>query len=388
MASPIAGVASLASLAGPGAGNGPSSRPDLSADGQVVVFASDATNLVTGDANGHRDIFVRDRKRGVTRLVSVAPSGAPANGASDRPTISEDGRFVAFVSAASNLIAGDTNGVADVFRVDLRTGRIVRVSVTDGERQANGPSEGPQISGNGSLVVFGSAAANLVARDSNGVGDIFKRDIAAGRTTRISLMDTGDQLGAQSTLAAISPNGSYVGFRGKSGVVPAFFEWSRRSGRVSVINEAEYSDLLLTVASDRGVSFATFYTNPNTGEKSITVTVRRESDQDAIITWEAWYENNWPRGRVGGFALSRMAGYVAVSASAPTPKVYLFKLKDGYAQYSLDYPREEPAAVLTTTAGQIALSSDGQVVAFVDSLGQVKAWNCTSGRVSIVSVGR
>src|SRR5439155_2117957 len=96
-------------------GSGPSIRPAISADGRFVAFESDATNLVPGDTNGSMDVFVHDRQTGVTERVSVDSAGNEANSASRGPTISADGRFVAFWSWATNLVPGDTNGAVDVF---------------------------------------------------------------------------------------------------------------------------------------------------------------------------------------------------------------------------------------------------------------------------------
>src|SRR5439155_7441870 len=93
----------------------------LSADGRLVAFQSDATNLVVGDTNGATDVFVRDRQTGMTARVSVASDGTQANNVSSYPALSADGRFVAFQSDATNLVAGDTNGTTDVFVHDRPT---------------------------------------------------------------------------------------------------------------------------------------------------------------------------------------------------------------------------------------------------------------------------
>src|SRR5262249_45713738 len=114
-------------------GNRPSQLlglPALSDDGEVVVFASDATNLDPARGNGVTDIFVRDRAAGTTRRVSVAANGEPGNGPSQFPSVSADGRFVVFQSAADNLVDGDTNGRTDIFVVELDTHEISRVSLS------------------------------------------------------------------------------------------------------------------------------------------------------------------------------------------------------------------------------------------------------------------
>src|SRR5262249_32007494 len=139
-----------------------SDAPSVSADGRYVAFHSDATNLVFGDTNGCTDVFVYDRQTGATARVSVASDGAQGNAGSVDPSVSGDGRFVAFHSAASNLVPGDTNGVTDVFVYDRQTGATARVSVASDGTQGNASSLEPSVSGDGRFVAFYSAASNLV----------------------------------------------------------------------------------------------------------------------------------------------------------------------------------------------------------------------------------
>jgi HYR domain/WD40-like Beta Propeller Repeat len=146
-------------------GNNHSFEPSISADGRYVAFSSDASNLVASDTNNTRDIFVRDRETGTTERVSVDSSGAQANDFSVVASISKDGRSVAFESVASNLVAGDTIR-NDIFVRDRETGTTERVSVDSSGTQGNGPSIGPSMSADGRFVAFSSAATNLVAGDS------------------------------------------------------------------------------------------------------------------------------------------------------------------------------------------------------------------------------
>ena len=129
----------------PGGANGPSSAPVLSADGTRVAFVSSASNLVASDGNGAADIFLTDREGGVTR-VSVAADGGDPDGPSSNPDLSADGRFVVFESSATNLVAGDTNGAPDVFVRDVQTGTTALVSTARGGGAANGASGSPAIS--------------------------------------------------------------------------------------------------------------------------------------------------------------------------------------------------------------------------------------------------
>lgn len=183
----------------------------VSADGRYVVFSSYATDLVANDNNGQRDVFVRDTKTGRTTLVSVGVGGVQGNHESRQGSISADGRFVAFNSDASNLLAGDTNNSSDVFVRDTRTGRTTLVSVG-----RNGPANQgayqPDISADGRQVAFTSGSTNLVAGDTNNVADIFVRDVDAGRTQRVSLTVGGHQSAYSSNDPAISADGRFVAF--------------------------------------------------------------------------------------------------------------------------------------------------------------------------------
>ena len=197
--------------------NGASGSPTISSDGRYVAFLSEASNLVAGDTNLTTDVFVHDRWNGTTRRVSVSSAGRQANAFSEEPSLSTHGRYVAFTSGASNLVP-DTNHLADVFVRDRRTGKTTRVSVTSSERQATGSpthtgSNGPSISGDGRYVAFHSDASNLVPGDTNGVFDIFVRDRMAGKTRRVSIGTDGEQANAETLGPAImSPDGRYVLF--------------------------------------------------------------------------------------------------------------------------------------------------------------------------------
>jgi Tol biopolymer transport system component len=203
-------------------GNGDSLNGHLSGTGRYVVFSSDAANLVPGDTNGARDVFVRDRYAFTTSRVSVATAGAQSNGASDWPRISADGRFVVFESAASNLVPGDTNGLADVFLRDRALGQTTRLSLTSAGGQANGRCYGAGISDDGLTGVFVSDATNLVHADTNGVSDVFVRDRSMGATARLSLSGTGVQGNGASSGALVSPDGRWIAFTSTASNLVAF----------------------------------------------------------------------------------------------------------------------------------------------------------------------
>ena len=192
--------------------NGLSAVPAISADGRYVAFYSLASNLVSGDSNTNLDIFVRDTQTGSTTRVSVDSSGAQANANSASPAISADGRYVAFFSDASNLVVGDSNGVTDIFVRDTQAGSTARVSVDSSGAQANIGCYNPVISGDGRYVAFYSNASNLVSGDSNGVRDVFVRDILTGSTTRASVDSSGAEANGESSSPAISADGRYIAF--------------------------------------------------------------------------------------------------------------------------------------------------------------------------------
>ena len=186
--------------------------PSISADGRYVAFESDAPELVSGDENGGMDVFVRDCVARVTARVSVSSGGAEANGDSFHPAMSPDGRFVAFMSYASNLVTGDTNGVGDIFVHDRVTGTTDRVSVSSTGAQGNAYSRMPAISLEGRFVAFESLASNLVGGDSNSRIDVFVRDRITGTTTKASVASDGSQVGGHSLKPSLSGDGRFVAF--------------------------------------------------------------------------------------------------------------------------------------------------------------------------------
>jgi Tol biopolymer transport system component len=194
------------------AADGVSLPPVLSTDGRYVAFNSSNAKLVPGDSNGVGDVFVHDRQSRQTTRVSVSSSGSQGNGWSGSPAISADGRFVAFTSAAKNLVSGDTNGAWDVFVYDRQTGQTRRVSVSSSGTQGNGYSVDPAISADGRFVAFASLASNLVAGDRNNAWDIFVHDRQTGQTTRVSTASDGTQANRASTRVTISADGQLIAF--------------------------------------------------------------------------------------------------------------------------------------------------------------------------------
>ncbi len=196
-------------------GNANSALSSISADGRYVAFNSEASILVGGDTNGVRDTFVHDRQGGTTERVSVSSGGVQGNGASGDYTglsISADGRYVAFWSDSTNLVSGDTNSVSDVFVRDRQNTTTERVSVDSIGAQGNDSSNIPTISADGRFVAFGSAATNLVGGDLNYASDVFVHDRQSGVTERVSVATDGADSNSGGGYPSSSADGRYVAF--------------------------------------------------------------------------------------------------------------------------------------------------------------------------------
>lgn len=217
IASPAARAATVGTVrvsvaTGGGQANSSSGASKVSANCHVVTFASAASNLVPGDTKRHVDVFAHNIKTDGTILVSRALAGKRANGDSRPNGISANGRFIAYDSGASNLVKDDENGAYDVFVRDTTHPRSERISVPAGGGWADGPSFRPAISNGGRYVAFDSYATNMVADDQSGGFDVFVRDRDMKTTQRISTGVGGDEPDGESTGAAISANGRFVVF--------------------------------------------------------------------------------------------------------------------------------------------------------------------------------
>jgi Tol biopolymer transport system component len=280
------GITRLASVGRDGrAANGPSFLPDLSANGRFVAFQSSAANLVPGDTNGVEDAFVRDLHTGRTERVSVLGKGQGRVAAGVEPHLSANGRFVLFLAMNSDedaslyirdraagttqkvrlprsritlaswtisgngryvafvtdapLVADDTNGEYDAYRYDRTTGATQRLSVGSAGQQGNAYSVTVDLSWDGRVAAFSSLASNLVAEDSNGLVDVFRRDLRLGTTRRVSVGMGGQQANGDSAFSrdlAISADGDHVAFgsfatnlvANDTNNAPDVFVWSLR----------------------------------------------------------------------------------------------------------------------------------------------------------------
>ncbi|WP_309073975.1 S-layer protein, partial [Paenarthrobacter sp.] len=194
------------------AANAWSHEPSISADGRFVVFTSSASNLVAGDTNGVDDVFIRDLEAGITTLVSVTPNGATGSGRSYQGSVSADGRFVAFTSNVGSLVSGDTNNSADVFVRDMNLGSTVLVSATSAGTVGNGSSSGANISADGRHVAFSSTASGMTPHATNKIGNLFVRNLAAQTTQLVSVSGEGHAGDNLSHSPSMSADGRFIAF--------------------------------------------------------------------------------------------------------------------------------------------------------------------------------
>lgn len=255
----------------------------ISDDGRYVTFTSDSSGLVAGDTNLFTDVFVRDRQTSQTTRVSVDSAAVQGNHNSVEPTISADGRYVAFISFATNLVPSDTNAAWDVFVHDRQTGQTVRASVDSAGAQSGVPipSGPPSLSADGRYVAFVSLSTNLVPDDTNGMQDVFVRDLQLGLTTRVSVDSAGGQGNADADTPSISSDGHYVAFYsnatnivvGDNGAGPDIFVHDRvtaQTTRVSVSStgaEGNAGSYYPSISADgRYVAFFSSATNIAPGD--------------------------------------------------------------------------------------------------------------------------
>lgn len=206
--------------------NAPCTSPSISANGDWVCFASLANNLVASDANGAGDVFAWSRLDGSIRLVSLNSVGGQGAGSSGVSAISQDGRFIAFESLAANLVAGDSNGARDVFlrdrdpdldgNFDEPNSTTIRVSVSNAGVQANADCNTPDISDDGQVIAFQSAASNLFAGANNGIAQVFARVLATSRTELISRAQGGFPGNGASAFPAVSADGTVIAFESRA----------------------------------------------------------------------------------------------------------------------------------------------------------------------------
>ncbi len=227
--------------------DGASYAEGFSADDRWLAISSLATNLVPNDTNHVRDVFVRDLQTGQMELISVGPGGIQSNGATVRAALSADARYVAFESWGDDLVPNDTNGTMDVFVRDRLLGITTRESVGPNGIEADGKSDGPAISGDGRFVGFASYADNFVPNDHNDASEVFLRDRWLGTTELVNTSLTGGVPNSDSHLPGLSFDGRYVSFNSQaSDVVP---NDTNGQGDVFVLDRATHLIRLVSLAT-------------------------------------------------------------------------------------------------------------------------------------------
>ncbi|GAA4108138.1 hypothetical protein GCM10022215_01580 [Nocardioides fonticola] len=208
---PVAGLVSA--TAGGSTGNARSTDASVSRDGRWVAFSSSASDLVSGDTNGVADVFLRDLRTGTTTRISVALDGSQANGSSSDPVISADGSTVLFTTLATNLVSGAATSVSHVVAYRREGPSFSLVSAGPGGIGGNGSSYGEDLSADGRYAVFSSTATDLAPSDANGpTADVFLRDLATGRTRLISHTAAGVSANGSSYEASVSADGRRVAY--------------------------------------------------------------------------------------------------------------------------------------------------------------------------------
>ena len=350
----------------------------ISADGRYVTFTSSSSNLVPNDANEYSDAFVHDCKTGETTRVSVDSEGNEGNEGGGGGSISADGRYVAYQSWASNLVSEDTNGHRDVFVHDRKTGETTRVSVDSEGNEGNGSSGDASISADGRYVAFQSWASNLVSEDTNGTPDIFVHDRKTGETTRVSVDSEGNETNDSSLRPSISADGRYVAFEAYASRWYVIFVHDRKTGKTTLVSvdsegyyASDWSHSPSISADGRYVAFYSYADNlvlHDTNSRSDIFVHNRETGETTLVSVDS--EGNQTNGWSYTPSISADGRYVAFYSNASnlvpedtnwTHDVFVHDRKTGETiRVSVDSEGNEgnDASIAPST------SADGRSVAF------------------------
>lgn len=385
--------------------NGFSDLPAVSADGRYVAFGSFASNLVAGDTNGAGDVFVRDRQTGTTARVSVADDGAQSDDLSNSPSISADGRYAAFYSVAGDLIPGGRRGFGDIYVRDRQLGRTLQVNLSSAGVPADAGSFYPSISGDGRYVAFNSAAANLVPGGGGGVPQVYVRDLQMGTTTLVSAADDGLPGDGGSTNPVISGDGRYVAFYSTasnfvSGATAAgrqVFLHDRQTGTTQLVsggpdgaapNGLAYldSEERLAISPDgRYVAFSSYASNLVPGD---------DNSGSDIFVWDRTTKETRIASLTNDGALLFGAYAPAISADGrfvafrffvEDAPAYQIGVRDMLTQRTLIYSLGPGGVLGSSSSVDSALSSDGRVLVFASGAPNLIVGD-TNGQQDVFSV--
>lgn len=378
---------------GTGGGNGDSFAVAISTNGQFALFESAATNLVAGDSNSVNDIFVRDVINGITTLISVSASGGSGSDVSRNSTMTPDGRYVAFVSSATNLVAGDTNDLPDIFVRDLQLSNTVLVSVGAeyAESAPTNSSEAPDISDDGRYVVFSSTATNLVPGVAT-TQEIYVRDLVGGVTIWVSANSqtiTQSMYGLTNEISSdyvISADGQYVAYVagvtniGSWNPSGALIRYHVLTGATDIVSTnavgatAGYGLESRTLDMTPDGNFIVFVTNQIFGLYGAPL-------PDALMVWNAQSNTTalissstntiggapdyfWPQLSDDGRYVAFFTSVSNLTADPTISGIHLYVYDSVATSFSLVDPRTNGAASAYFPPNPPSLSSNGQIIAF------------------------
>ena len=380
-----------ANLTNNAGGNGDSFCGGISTNGQFALFVSSASNLVSGDTNNASDVFLRNLTSNTNILVSVRTNGGSGNDASRNATMTPDGRYVTFASGANNLVAGDTNGIADVFVRDRMAGTTTLVSVgaksTGSASSPTGGSESPVITPDGRYVAFYSSATNLVSGVTN-IGEIYVRDLIAGTTmmastnARVILQSVvGTSIG-HSCNHQISDNGQFVAFViGTNSFSSAYsrgvaLRHDLQTGNTDIIHTnanvpfQTYSDIRNLSMTPDG-RYVAFIANTNVGGSALcvyqwdaqtTTTTLISADTNNAVAASTYCD--WPQMDASGRYVAFFCSSQGLTTNALSDAVHLYLRDTQTATTQLINAGTNDIGYEANATTAPSLSADGQVVVF------------------------
>jgi Tol biopolymer transport system component len=340
-------------------GNGTASHPSLAAGGRFVTFASQSSNLVADDTNGVSDVFVHDRLTGETERVSLSSTGEQANAACKMPSISDNGRFVAFHTAAENLAPDGQENVSHIYVHDRLTGITERVSINDRGEPGDGDSSQASLSADGRYVAFRSQASNLVKGDDNGFADVFIHDRLTGHTRRASVSSRGNEGNAPSgALLALAPAGHTVAFTSEASTLAvAIAPVTRVYLYNRVVAKIEYLNILPSWGDQANLADVAI-----SEEATIVAVLATDGAKSEILIFDRPNQNQITLSLPDAvaLALSPDGEYLAV----------LLRGENGASEvirYNLE--TEEQQTLISGDLGeQVVISGDGNVIAYTQEL--------------------